>query len=70
MSEHETRLFINNEFVNSVSGKTFPTVNPVTEEVICQVQEADAADVDLAVKAASDAFKKDSPWRKMAVAFS
>jgi len=65
MSEHETRLFINNEFVNSVSGKTFPTVNPVTEEVICQVQEADAADVDLAVKAASDAFKKDSPWRKM-----
>ena len=45
----ETRLFINNEFVNSVSGKTFQTVNPATEEVICSVQEADKEDVDLAV---------------------
>jgi len=62
----ETRLFINNEFVNSVSGKTFPTINPATEEIICGVQEADAADVDLAVKAAIDAFKLGSPWRSMA----
>ena len=45
----ETRLFINNEFVNSVSGKTFDTVNPATEEVICAVQEADKEDVDIAV---------------------
>jgi len=64
-TEYETRLFINNEFVNSVSGKTFATVNPVTEEVICHVQEADAADVDLAVKAANDAFKLGSEWRSM-----
>lgn len=49
VSEIETRLFINNEFVNSVSGKTFDTINPATEEVICSVQEADAADVDIAV---------------------
>jgi hypothetical protein len=48
-STFETRLFINNEFVNSVSGKTFDVVNPATEEVICAVQEADAADVDKAV---------------------
>lgn len=33
----QTKLFINNEFVDSVSGKTFPTENPATEEVICQV---------------------------------
>lgn len=46
----ETRLFINNEFVNSVSGKTFKTINPATEEVICEVQEGDAADVDKAVR--------------------
>jgi aldehyde dehydrogenase (NAD+) len=65
MSEYETRLFINNEFVNSVSGKTFPTVNLVTEEVICHVQEADKGDVDLAVAAAKEAFKLGSPWRKM-----
>lgn len=48
----ETRLFINNEFVNSVSGKTFETINPATEKVICAVQEADKADVDLAVRIA------------------
>ena len=46
----ETRLFINNEFVNSASGKTFETVNPATEEVICSVQEALAEDVDKAVR--------------------
>jgi acyl-CoA reductase-like NAD-dependent aldehyde dehydrogenase len=41
-----TQIFINNQFVNSVSGKTFPIYNPATEEVIANVQEADAADVD------------------------
>jgi len=50
ISQLETRLFINNEFVNSESGKTFNTVNPATEEVICAVQEASAADVDKAVR--------------------
>ena len=64
-SKIETRLFINDEFVNSVSGKTFPTVDPATEEVICQVQEADKADADLAVAAAKAAFELGSPWRSM-----
>ena len=32
-----TQLFIGNEFVNSVAGKTFETVNPATEDVICLV---------------------------------
>ena len=35
------QLFINNEYVDSVSGKTFPTINPVTEEKICDVAEGD-----------------------------
>jgi acyl-CoA reductase-like NAD-dependent aldehyde dehydrogenase len=65
VSKIETRLFINGQFVNSVSGKTFPTVNPATEEVICQVQEADEADVNLAVDAACAAFALGSPWRSM-----
>eukprot|EP00037_Helgoeca_nana_P008640 m.76910 g.76910 ORF g.76910 m.76910 type:complete len:499 (-) comp19062_c0_seq1:137-1633(-) len=52
----ETRLFINNEFVPAVSGKTFSTVNPATEKVIAEVSEADAADVDVAVRAAKEAF--------------
>jgi len=60
-----TKLFINNEFVDAQSGKTFPTVNPATDEVICQVAEADKADVDAAVSAATAAFARNSPWRQM-----
>jgi len=59
------KLFINGEWVNSASGKTFPTINPATEEVITEVAEADKADVDSAVKAARDAFAIGSPWRRM-----
>ena len=60
-----SQLFIDNEFVDSVSGKTFPSVDPATEEVICQVAEADAQDVDKAVEAARRAFQFGSPWRTM-----
>jgi aldehyde dehydrogenase (NAD+) len=62
-----TKLLINNRWVESASGKTFPTVNPATGEEICRVAEADAADVDKAVLAAREAFEK-GPWRKMAAA--
>ena len=51
------QLFINNEFRPSVSGKTFETINPSTEEVIANVSEGDKADVDLAVAAAKEAFR-------------
>ncbi|XP_074627489.1 aldehyde dehydrogenase 1A1-like isoform X2 [Acropora palmata] len=60
-----TKLFINNEFVDSVSGKTFSTSNPVTEKKICDVAEGDKADVNKAVEAAKTAFKLGSPWRTM-----
>ncbi|CAH1797144.1 unnamed protein product [Owenia fusiformis] len=60
-----TQIFINNEFVKSVSGKTFPTNNPCTGEPIVQIQEGDKADVDKAVSAAKAAFKLGSPWRRM-----
>lgn len=60
-----TQIFINNEWVNSVSGKTFPTYNPYNGEKICDVQEADKADVDKAVEAAKAAFRRGSPWRTM-----
>ncbi|HUA58303.1 MAG TPA: aldehyde dehydrogenase family protein [Verrucomicrobiae bacterium] len=62
-----TQLLINNRWTEAVSGRTFPTINPATGEVICQVAEADAADVDMAVKAARHAFER-GPWRKMAAA--
>ena len=58
-----TQLLINNRWVPAESGKTFETINPSTGEVICEVAEADSADVDKAVKAARNAF--DGPWRKM-----
>jgi aldehyde dehydrogenase (NAD+) len=58
-----TKLLINNRWVPSESGKTFATINPSTGEEICQVAEADAPDVDKAVKAARAAF--EGPWRKM-----
>jgi aldehyde dehydrogenase (NAD+) len=57
-----TKLLINNRWVNSLSGKTFATINPTTGLEICQVAEADSADVDLAVKAARKAFDH-GPWR-------
>lgn len=60
-----TKVFINNEWVDSVSGKTFPTLNPCTEEKIADVAEGDKADVDLAVKAAREAFKRGSKWRTL-----
>ena len=40
------KLFINNEFVDAVSGKTFPTIDPSTEDLICHVAEGDKADID------------------------
>src|SRR6202790_990736 len=58
------KLLINGKWVDSVSRKTFPTINPSTGEVITQVAEADAADVDKAVAAARAAFDKGA-WRKM-----
>ncbi|KAF5556064.1 aldehyde dehydrogenase [Fusarium napiforme] len=52
----ETRLFINNEFVNAKSGKLFQVINPANKEVVAQVHEAQEEDVELAVDAAEQAF--------------
>ncbi|BBN20251.1 aldehyde dehydrogenase (NAD+) [Marchantia polymorpha subsp. ruderalis] len=59
-----TKLLINGEFVDSVSGKTFATYDPRSEELIAHVAEGDAKDIDLAVKAARKAFD-EGPWPKM-----
>ncbi len=57
------KLFINGKWVDSVSGKTFDTINPATEKVITYVAEGDSADIDLAVIAAREAFE-NGPWKK------
>ncbi|KAI3995961.1 hypothetical protein MKX01_037458 [Papaver californicum] len=59
-----TKLFINGEFVDSVSGKTFETIDPRSGEVITRVAEGDKEDVDLAVKAAREAFDHGK-WPRM-----
>ncbi len=58
------QLFINGQFVDAQSGKTFTTPNPATGEVLAEVAEAGAADVDLAVQAARRAFESGK-WAKM-----
>src|SRR5918995_6583297 len=60
-------MLVGGKWVDSQSGKTFPTLNPATGEEICQVAEGDKADVDLAVAAARKAFE-DGPWPRMAAA--
>ncbi|KAN0063424.1 hypothetical protein ACQY0O_004590 [Thecaphora frezii] len=52
----QTDLFINNQFVPALDGKTFATVNPTNGKEIGQVAEASAKDIDVAVKAAREAF--------------
>ena len=59
-----TRLLIGGKFQDAQSGKTFPSINPATEEVLAEVAEADTADVDAAVQAARKAFDHKS-WRAM-----
>ena len=45
-----TKLFIDNEWADSASGKTFATYDPTTGDKICDVAEGDKADVDLVSK--------------------
>lgn len=59
------RLFIDGRWVDSISGRTFESFNPATDEVNAIVAEAGPEDVDLAVKAARRAFES-GPWAEMA----
>jgi phenylacetaldehyde dehydrogenase len=62
--EQPRKMLINGNWVNSISGKTFPTYNPATGEVLAQVAEGDREDIEQAVKAARRAFDR-GPWRRM-----
>jgi len=57
------RLLIDGGRVSALSGRSFETVNPATGEVIARVAEADAADVDAAVRSARAAF--EGAWGHM-----
>ena len=58
----QTRLFINGEFVDALSGASIPVHNPFDNSLICEVAGAEAADVDRAVEAARAALPG---WRAM-----
>ena len=60
----QTKLLIDGKWVDAISGKTFDTLNPATEEVITSVAQAEEADAALAVKAARKALT-DGPWGKI-----
>lgn len=65
--EGEKNLYINGEYMPADSGKTFAVYNPATEEVLARVSEAQAEDIDKAVKAARKAFD-EGYWTKMETA--
>jgi phenylacetaldehyde dehydrogenase len=58
------QMLINGKWVDAASGKTFPSYNPATGEVLAKVAEGDKEDIHRAVAAARAAFET-GPWRKL-----
>ncbi|MGA8152023.1 MAG: aldehyde dehydrogenase family protein [Terriglobales bacterium] len=58
------KMLIDGKWVDSASGKTFPTYNPATGEVLAYVAEGDREDIDRAVRAARNAFE-NGPWSRL-----
>jgi phenylacetaldehyde dehydrogenase len=58
------QLFVNGQWTDAASGKTFETPNPATGETLASIAEGDREDIDRAVRAARSAFD-DGPWSRM-----
>ncbi len=58
------QLFINGQWVDAASSRTFETPNPATGETLAHIAEGDAEDINRAVRAARAAFD-DGPWSRM-----
>ena len=58
------QLFINGQWTDAASGKTFETPDPATGETLARVAEGDAEDINRAVRAARAAFD-GGPWSRM-----
>jgi len=58
------KMLIGGKWVEAASGKTFPTYNPATGEILSQVAEGDRADINRAVQAARTAFDS-GPWPRL-----
>jgi gamma-glutamyl-gamma-aminobutyraldehyde dehydrogenase len=59
-----TQSFVNGESYTSVSGQTFTTTNPATNDVLAEITACNAQDVDFAVSKAKEAFE-DGRWHKL-----
>jgi phenylacetaldehyde dehydrogenase len=58
------KMLIDGKWIDSASGKTFPTYNPATGEVMAQIAEGDREDINRAVRAARKAFES-GPWSRL-----
>jgi phenylacetaldehyde dehydrogenase len=58
------QMLINGKWVDAASGKTFPTYNPATGDILARVAEGDKEDINRAVAAARAAFET-GPWSKL-----
>jgi phenylacetaldehyde dehydrogenase len=58
------QLFINGQWTDAASGKTFETPNPATGGTLANIAEGGAEDIDRAVRAARKAFD-DGPWGRI-----
>jgi phenylacetaldehyde dehydrogenase len=58
------QMFINGQWADAASGKTFETPDPATGQTLARVAEGDAEDIDRAVRAARAAFE-EGPWSRM-----
>src|SRR5215470_8106586 len=58
------QLFINGQWADAASGKTFATPNPATGDTLAHIAEGDAEDIDRTVRAARRAFE-EGPWGRM-----
>ena len=56
--DFKNQAFINGNYINSVTGKTFESISPVDGSIITSVSECDVEDINIAVKAARDVFEK------------
>ena len=61
----KTQAFINGNYVDSTTGKTFESISPVDGKLITNISECDIEDINSAVKAAREVFEKGS-WSRMA----
>ena len=60
----EHRMLIDGELVEAASGRTFDNANPATEEILGQVADGSAEDMQRAIAAARRAFDDDGLGRR------